>query len=116
MLLIYNNPGTWEALSEQERLGLMGEADALMTELTASGEWVGGEALEGRSLSRAVRVREGVPVITDGPFVEAKEHLAGYCVIDCASEERALEIAARWPDAKICGMEVRGILEPGETP
>jgi predicted RNA polymerase sigma factor len=44
-----------------------------------------------------VRVRDGVPAITDGPFAEAKEQLAGYLMVECASLERATTIAARWP-------------------
>ncbi|MEV8632543.1 YciI family protein [Streptosporangium sp. NPDC051023] len=112
MLLIYNNPETWGALSDQERDGVIGEANALMAELTESGEWVSGEALADLAQSRTVRVRDGVPVTTDGPFVEAKEYLAGICIIRCETEERALDIAARWPDAKLCAMELRPILGP----
>jgi hypothetical protein len=55
-------------------------------------------------------VRDGVAVATDGPFVEAKEQLAGYLVADCDSEERAVEIAGRWPDARYFAMEVRAIM------
>jgi len=113
MLLIYNNPATLEALSEEERDELMGEVDALVTELTESGEWVGGEALADPSHTRTVRVRGGVPAVTDGPFAEAKEQLAGYCVVDCERPERAVEIAARWPDARFWAMEVRPILDGG---
>jgi hypothetical protein len=111
MLLIYSNPTTWQTMSEEERNGLMGEAEALMRELTESGEWVGGAALADPSHSRTVRVRDRVPVTTDGPFAEAKEHLAGYCVIDCESIDRATEIAARWPDARLVAMEVRPIMD-----
>ena len=113
MLLIYNNPATLEALSEEERDELMGEVDALVTDLTESGEWVGGEALADPSHTRTVRVRGGVPAVTDGPFAEAKEQLAGYCVVDCERPERAVEIAARWPDARFWAMEVRPILDGG---
>ena len=115
MLLIYNNPATLAALSEKERGGLMGEVDALMAELTESGEWVGGEALADWSHTRTVRVRDGVPVVTDGPYAEAKEQLAGYCTVDCESPERALEIAARWPDARFWAMEVRPVMDTTGT-
>ncbi|MFD0891526.1 YciI family protein, partial [Streptosporangium algeriense] len=115
MLMIYNNPEAWEVLSHEERDGLVGEARELVAELAASGEWVGGEALAARSRSRTVQARDGGLMITDGPFIEAKEHLAGYCVLDCATEERALEIAARWPDARICAVEIRPI-EPPRAP
>jgi len=115
MLLIYNNPATFDSLSEEERDGLMGEVDALMTELTESGEWVGGEALADSSRTRTVRVRGGVPAVTDGPYAEAKEQLAGYCMVDCESPERAIEIAARWPDARFWAMEVRPVMDTAGT-
>jgi len=115
MLLIYNNPATFDSLSDEERDGLMGEVDALMTELTESGEWVGGEALADSSQTRTVRVRDGVPAVTDGPYAEAKEQLAGYCMVDCESPERAVEIAARWPDARFWAMEVRPVMDTAGT-
>lgn len=108
MLLIYNNPATVEAMSEQERAGLFGEVDAIMAELTASGELIRGEALAGEV--KTVRLRGGVAATTDGPFLEAKEQFAGYIAVDVASEERAVEIAARWPDSRWGAMEVRQIL------
>jgi hypothetical protein len=51
-------------------------------------------------------------VVTDGPFPEAKEHLAGYCLLQCDTPERADEIAAAWPDARFNGVELRPILDP----
>jgi hypothetical protein len=110
MLLIYNNPETYESWSDAERTELFAEVDDLMKELTASGELVGGEALAGASDSRTVRVRDGVVETTDGPYAEAKEQLAGYLTVDCESPERAAEIAARWPDARYFAMEVRPVI------
>lgn len=113
MLLIYQNPANWEALSEEETSAVMDEVDALMKELTESGEWVGGEALADSSQTKTVRVREGLPAVTDGPFLESKEHLVGYCLFDCESTERATEIAARWPDARYAAVEVRPLMSQG---
>ncbi len=109
VVLIYNNPATWEALSKEELAGLMGEFDAQLQELAASGEFVSGAALADPAEGKTVRVRDGVPAVTDGPFAEAKEQLAGYFVIDCESIERATEIAARDPNARLGGVEVRPI-------
>jgi hypothetical protein len=65
-------------------------------ELTATGELVAVEALAGTETTRIVRAAaDGRPVITDGPFAEAKEFLVGYWIVDVASTERAYEIAAR---------------------
>ncbi len=70
--------------------------EALSEELTRSGELVGGERLGGPEMSKIVRA-DGVsaPVVTDGPYAEAKEQLAGYQIFDVDSEQRAIEIAAR---------------------
>ena len=111
MLLIYNNPAAYQAWPEEERAALMDEVDALMRELTESGELVGGEALADAATARTVRVRGGVPAITDGPFAESKEQLAGYLTVDCESQERAVEIARRWPDARYFAMEVRAVID-----
>jgi hypothetical protein len=111
ILLIYQNPATWETFSEEERNRVMADVGDIMGELEQSGEWVGGEALADPSNTRTVRVRDGVPAVTDGPFVEAKEQLAGYCIVECESPERAIEIAARWPDARYWAMEVRPLME-----
>lgn len=110
MLLIYNNPATYESWSEEERQALFGEVDTLMTELRESGELVGGEALADQSNSKTVRVRDGVPAVTDGPYAEAKEQFAGFITVDCESVERAAEIAARWPDSRYFAMEVRPVM------
>jgi hypothetical protein len=107
MLLIYQNPVAWNAMSQDERHAIMSEVDPIMTELQEKGEWVGGEGLVGPELTKTVRTRDGVPAVTDGPFLEAKEQLAGFLTVDVATEERAIEIAARWPDAKHWAMEVR---------
>ena len=113
ILLIYQNPATFETFSEEERNRIFAEVDELMDELGKSGEWVGGEGLADPSTAKTVRVRDGVPAVTDGPFVESKEQLAGYCIVECETPERATEIAARWPDARYWAMEVRAIMEPG---
>ena len=122
LLMIYSNPASWghpiflrtrEALemTDAERAGLMGEFEALLTEISDSGELVGVQGLADPITSRSVRVRNGAAIVTDGPFVEAKEHMAGFFVVDCATPERAEEIAARFPDARFAGVEVRPLMD-----
>jgi hypothetical protein len=113
--LVYNNPGAFEALSQTERDELMRQADAFLKELTESGELLGGQALADPSNGKTVRVRKGVPAVTDGPFAEAKEQLAGYYVLDCESLERATEIVARDPAARLWAVEVRPIMDTAGT-
>jgi hypothetical protein len=91
----------------------MSAAGDIVQELTASGELVGGEGLADASQARSTRVRDGVVTVTDGPFLEAKEALAGYCIVDVATPQRAEEIAARWPDAQYWGMEIRALMHGG---
>jgi len=65
-------------------------------ELSEAGELVGAEGLAGPDQARVVRAgKDGVPEVTDGPFAEAKEFLAGYWIVDVESPKRAYEIAAR---------------------
>lgn len=69
---------------------------ALNNELRASGELVGGEVLTGPDLAKIVTAADATaPVVTDGPFAEFKEWLAGWQIVEVDSEARALEIAAR---------------------
>jgi hypothetical protein len=68
----------------------------LNKELTRSGELVAAEGLASPGEARVVRARKnGTPEVTDGPFAEAKEFLAGYWIVDCETTERVYEIAAR---------------------
>lgn len=111
MLLIYNNPATYAAWSEQERATIFADVDAIMKEITESGELIATNALADASQAKTVRVRDGLTAITDGPFAEAKEQFAGYLLLECESPDRALDIAARWPDARYFAMEVRPIMD-----
>jgi hypothetical protein len=110
MLMIYFNPATWESLSEDDRNAVFRAHDEFQKIVNESGEMVGTEALADPANSATVRVRDGVPAVTDGPFLESKEYLAGYYIVDCESRERAIELAALIPDARYVAMEVRPIL------
>lgn len=110
LLLIYNNAAALNAMADADKEAIFADVDVIMKELEASGELVGGQALADASTARTVRVRGGEVAVVDGPYLEAKEHLAGYLIVETESEERAVEIAARWPDAKYAAMEVRAIM------
>jgi hypothetical protein len=112
--LIHNNPAAWQALSQAERDEHNRDADAFLEMLTKSGELVGGAVvLAHPSNAKTVRVRDGLPAVTDGPFAEGKEHLAGYYVLECESIERATEIATQNPSARYFAVEVRPIMHWG---
>jgi hypothetical protein len=112
LLVLHNNPAVLEALGQDEQQRLMDGHAAFIAATQASGELVVTQALADPSQSAVVRVRNGVPVITDGPYLEAKEFLGGYYLVDVADRERALELAGQIPDASIdgLGVEVRPIM------
>lgn len=112
MLMIYDSPDTREIFFGEAGKPLMDEIDAVMQELTDSGELIATEALADPSATRTVRVQGGVPVVTDGPLAEAKEHFGGYLIVECESPERAVEIASRWPSARFSPLEVRPVMDP----
>ncbi len=93
VILIHSNPQPWghptgdhlpefQALPAAQRERMESAFEALLTELEASGELVLGEALADPSTARLFRWADGDPVVTDGPYSEAKEHLAGFFLID----------------------------------
>jgi len=112
LLVLHNNPAVISALGPEEQQKLMDGHGAFIEATQKSGELVVTQALGDPSQSAVVRVRNGVPVVSDGPYLEAKEFLGGYYLIDVADRERALELAAQIPDASIEGMgvEVRPIM------
>jgi hypothetical protein len=113
LILIYHNPNAreiWEGFSEEQRAADLGAYAALNEELAASGEMIVAEALADPSEAKTVTVRDGQTMASDGPFAETKEHLAGFFLVEAESIERAVEIAARIPEAPVATLEVRPIL------
>jgi hypothetical protein len=113
VILIHSNPQPWghptsdflaeyQELPAQERERSNADFETMLTQLSQSGELVGGEALAAPSTARLYRWDAGRRVATDGPYSETKEHLAGFFLIDVASQERAEEI-------------VQSFSGPGET-
>src|SRR6195952_3358673 len=112
MIMIYDNAQSRELFTGPEGAALMGDMEALMAELRESGEYLGGEALADPAQTRSVRLVDGVPAVTDGPFAEAKEHLGGYLMVECETPERAADIARRWPSSRFTPLEVRPLMSP----
>src|ERR1700683_5385333 len=85
LLSMHMNPAVFNALTEEERNEIMGGHGAFIDAITKSGELITTQALADPSQSAVVRVRGGQPAVTDGPYLEAKEHLGGFYLIDwCA--------------------------------
>src|SRR5215207_1243327 len=111
MLLIYGNQQTWDAMSAVGMESVYATHRGLIEELATSGELVAAQGLTTAD-ARVVRVVGGAPTVTDGPFSEAKEVLAGYYLIDCAGLDRATELAGRLPEAPYSPIEIRALIEP----
>jgi hypothetical protein len=107
-LLINLKPGAWEALSEQEREAVSGE----YTAIAADPNCLGGEQLEGIHTATTVRVQDGQTLTTDGPFADTKEIFGGYYVFQADDLDKAIDVAARVPAARMGGsVEVRPVVE-----
>ena len=110
MLLIYGNEENFTSIGAEEFAALVRETDALNQELFESGELVGAYGVGDELNTKVVRVSDGVPAVTDGPYAEAKEYLGSFTIVDCESLDRALEIAALNPAARWVGVEVRPLM------
>ena len=110
VILIYRNPQSrqvWESFMGPDRVRGLKAYARLNEELSASGELVVTQALADSALGKRVSVRDGRAMTTDGPFAEVKEELAGFYLVECDTPERAIEIAARIPEAALGLVEVR---------
>jgi hypothetical protein len=110
LLQIYPGAGA----EEFERLPAE-QQQAIRDEFLAIGELpevVGGEQLQPIDTATTVRMRDGEMLLTDGPFIDAKEHVGGFCLVEADDLDAALEIAARIPHLRMGGaVEVRPLVE-----
>ena len=107
VILIHSNPQPWghptidylpeyQAMPLEERARSQADFEVLLGEMREKGELVTGEALGAPESSRLYRWDDGKPLVTNGPYSEAKEHLAGFFLIDVESQARAEEIVAQF--------------------
>ena len=101
----------WASLPAEQRAEGLAAYAALTEELAASGELIVTEALAHPATAKVVSVRDGEVIATDGPYAEVKEHLAGFYLIECESIDRAVQYAARIPEADFVEIEVRPVLD-----
>ncbi|HEY6204141.1 MAG TPA: YciI family protein [Candidatus Limnocylindria bacterium] len=111
LLTFYAVEDEWMALPEVERRAGIAEIGQWFAEHARSGKIVEGRRLgRGAKTVRLGRVRKkDLPLVTDGPFIEAKESVGSYAVVDVESEDEAIAIAKRWPTGGI--VEVRPVTE-----
>lgn len=115
MLLVYLDEN---ALSESERQDCYRESTQLARDLQSNGKYIATAPLQPTQTAKSVRVRDGKPLITEGPFAETREQLGGFYMVNAENLDEALAIAARIPGARAGTVEVRPVLEvpglPGE--
>jgi hypothetical protein len=110
MAIIYGNKEMWESFPPEVAAKAIAEVDAYNRRYTESGELLGAYGLADELVAKTVRVRDGIPAVTDGPYIEAKEFVSSFFLLDVDSEKRALEIVAEYPFAVYNAVEVWPIL------
>lgn len=111
MLLIYEDEQQAAAMSDAERAEQLRSHFAFLGELTMFGKHVYSEGLEPSLASTVVRVQDSKVITTDGPFIESKEMMAGFYIIEAADLDEAIAWAAKIPDAGRAGVEVRPVYD-----
>jgi hypothetical protein len=108
--IIYGNKDLWGSFPPEEAAKAIKEVNAFNRRYQETGELLAAYGLGDELTAKTVRVRGGVPAVTDGPYIEAKEFVSSFFLLDVDSEERALEIAAEYPFAARGAVEVWPIL------
>ena len=111
MCLAYEDEAKLDALSAPEWDALRTETIDYVESLRARGHLLTTYALQSVRTAATVQVRDGRRLVTDGPFIEAKELIGGFFLIEARDRAEALELASRWPSARLGAIEVRPIEE-----
>lgn len=111
MLLVHHDEETFSRRSEVERDAMIRESVQLANQLHKNGQYLGAAPLHPTTQTSCVRVRDGKPLVTDGPFAETREQIGGFFLVDCRDRDEAIEIASRIPGARIGTVEVRPVTD-----
>ena len=106
LLIIYGNKEKWDSFSAEETAEAIERHDAFAQRYYKTGEMLGAYGLEDAADAKIVLRKDGAPAVTDGPYIEAKEYMASFWLVDVESHQRALEIAADLPYADRQPVEV----------
>lgn len=116
MLLVHHDEEAFGRISETKRQEMLAESVELTHQLHANEQYVHASPLHPAATAAVVRVREDKPLVTDGPFMETKEQLAGYFLINAQDLNETIRIATRVPGARIGTVEVRPLIEIAGLP
>lgn len=111
MLLVHHDEAAFERIAKEEQQAMLAESIALTHQLHAKGQYLSASPLQPAATAVIVRVREGKAIVTDGPFIETREQIAGYFLVDAKDLSEAVDIAKRVPGARIGPVEVRPLRE-----
>ena len=111
LLTIYSDESRWATATPEDGTQLMAAYEAFGREAEAAGVLRGGEGLQPTATATTVRVREGEPLLTDGPFAETREQLGGFYLVECENLDEAIRWAAKIPDASTGCVEVRPVMD-----
>jgi hypothetical protein len=111
LCLAYEEERKLDALSRAEWDVLRGETLAYVEILKKHGHLILTHPLQSARTAATVRIRGGVRSVVDGPYAETREQLGGFFLIDAKDRDEAVELAARWPSARLGSIEVRPIEE-----
>lgn len=111
LLLVHHNEEAFNKIPEDKRKEMLAESIRLCHQLHDKRQYIHASPLQPEATGTVVRVRDGKPTVTDGPFIETKEQLAGYFLINAKDREEAIGIAERVPGARIGTVEVRPLIE-----
>ena len=112
MLLTYLDEQAWARLSDAEQRRAMAECEPHLKNLLASGKFLDGAPLQPTTLSTTVSVREGKRIVTDGPYIETREQVAGYTLIQARDLDEAIGIASGFlGNGSMATIEIRPVVE-----
>jgi len=111
MLLVHHDEEAFNKISQSQRKQMLAESVNLTHQLHANGQYLSASPLHPAATAAIVRVRDNKPLVTDGPFVETREQIAGYFLVNAKDRDEAIAMAARVPGARIGTVEVRPLIE-----
>jgi hypothetical protein len=111
ILLVHHDETAFEKMSEEAKGDLLAESIRFCHQLDGTGQYLSASPVHPAATAAIVRVRDGRPLVTDGPFIETREQMAGYFLIEARDRDEAVAIAGRVPGARIGTVEVRPVRE-----
>ena len=111
MCLGYLDEKKFEAMTEAERNAFMDACFDYDDVLRAKGHFLGGEGLESARTATTVRLKNGKPFVTDGPFIETKEQLGGVLILEAKDLDEAIQLISNHPGIAAAGFEIRPIAD-----